>query len=282
MTIPKILGTKRKLNFGDFGDIATNPTPQQRQEERTSTAAQRVIAQTPNSDRWSATGTYYPPTPRKRSCYEVGTPQIQIGTPFAIKSWIDGSPIELIPLEYLGKGQQGTAWRVQMPDGSEAVYKTIRPKVNELKEELLQYAQLRELRFPVAIYHDLEDFIHMREFQEIYTMENSTERNQKLVDFVKCYLKHPYHLREYVNPFPDEFDLSSPYYDQVRGMFETAHESRIGIDLQKSNLGINADGTVILFDLMPQKETFRMILPGCLATFAPEGSELHRSLDPRL
>jgi hypothetical protein len=51
------------------------------------------------------------------------------------------------------------------------------------------------------------------------------------------------------------------------------------VDIQKDNLGIDAEGRVVLFDLSPHDdEPFSLTLPRSLETFSPQYRTL---LDPR-
>ena len=236
---------------------------------------------------------------------------IEVGKPFNIQKWIDRSPITLVPIKKLGSGAHGTAWLVRMPDGSHKVYKVDEEtNFSYIKEELYQYAQLREIGFPVAIHYDLESFIHTAEFKAIYAIPNKIMRDQELLKFVRQHVTHGYHLRQYVeHKFPsyETAPPGFPLYDQVEQMMKVAYQYGIAVDLQRANVGyvmvdeLDPDGgikkmpKVLYFDLMPHDEVdldafgmqrqdenpFHFIVKQCLKTFAPVGHPVYVKLDPR-
>jgi hypothetical protein len=209
----------------------------------------------------------------------------------------------LTPLRRLGSGDLGTAYLVRLPDGSLRVYKVDNhPHAAHLKQELYQYAQLRQIGFPVAIHDDLEYFINDPEFQRIFSIEDRSSRERGLLDYTRANLTHGYHLREYLPEiFPEYGQVSSDsaLYDQAEEQFSTLLDSGIEADYQRRNVGLRTHDSqglpleqpqVVYYDLMPLQEDdgilgenpFEMIRKQCLKTFAPEGTEVYKKLDPSM
>lgn len=240
---------------------------------------------------------------------------LQAGVEFEI----DGpknEKMKLKPVEVLGIGTFSKAWKVLSSPNRIYVYKPDEsPNFSRVKQELYLYGVLKNADFPVARYVDLDPFLEDESFQDIIRMPKKSERDEALLQFVRTNVNHGYHLRQYMHKFFPTFEEAQKLeekektflYGILKDMLEYAYKTKLPINLSRNKIGIYSykkrepDNTftyhseVLYTGLMSSDEDldslqegaiisvenpFELIRKQCLRSFAPEGSDLYKFLDP--
>ena len=204
-----------------------------------------------------------PPTPMRRRRVEQPMPFIESAIRIEAQAnqnnltiSIEGARVRLNILEWLGTGDYGTAYRVSGSNGHTYVLKLFGERVlasnsattRMLKNDLLVYrkfkAILEGLQGSGEKCGRIAQFYHFDAFDDVPDRE-ITE------DWVKRNIICGYYLVEYV-PHSYEEKADSQLIEMFKGAM-SAHlmdgEGELAVDLRKSNVGLDASGELVLFDL---------------------------------